>query len=1085
MAPENTMQRHHSLDRISEVYKGGVWSDHLTNVARERIHWLCDQTIGPQVLDVGCSQGVTSILLGQRGYECIGIDIQEEAISFARRDLEQQENEVRRRVKFETIEFCKYSPKKKFNAIVMGEVLEHLTEPRKFIEHAIHLLEKDGRIVITTPFGFMPHDDHDQEIFPSWFTEFSEIGVSVSQLTAKDGYIRAILGRHSEVKNEVSLNDIITETEEGALASQRWLHRIIKNKTSSYDREIKDRNREIKDRDREIKDRDREIKDRDREIKDRDREIKDRDRKIMDRDRYIQDCQRRLVEILLAQHNLQSKAEEDQGRKSFSKKTYRWLANAVDTFLQKRNLEKELINDEGLPEVELIREFRAASVSGILPLASKKDAEIETFFLKDGPVVLQNQIVGDETYLIRGKLTSLRGTRNDRGVLLFVEVRDKRGKLVTFESSHIHRFQFYNCGIGYVVSGPTAQFCVAVTLPKEAFHLKVGFRTLKETGMVNLLIDPAKKVSALKRKIAESGVSKFQRGDALRRADRGTSAARSLAMPIILDDFTYECLAPEVELTPISKKCWKAEISKIDNPFAFFVESAWRGNEGEWKYAINQPAKWGAELGKCIDYCRDHSIPTLFWNKEDPINFEAFIEAAKKFEHIFTTDSGSIERYNEITGKKNAHLLQFAAQSGLHNPIRIKKEVKKLAFTGSWRGVKYPVRAEWIDALLTPAMEMEVLDIYDRYAGEKTNADLIFPEKFEPVLRGALPYQDLVSDVYKSYYGFINVNSVENSETMLSRRVFEMIACGAPVISSPSEAIEKTFGDIVLMPSNKKEAQDYMLRLLNESVWRDSLATRGVRLVHSEHTYTHRLEQIAEVIGKPAILRAAKKVSIICCSKRPRFLKHVAEQVGAQTHKEFELIFVKHSSDMQDNDIDQHLGHIKNLVVLKNDDHNVLADGLNQAITKSEYDFLAKWDDDDYYGPNYLKDSLLAFDYAPHAGVVGKGSYFTYVQSRDATYLRFPGKHYKNAKIVHGGTLLWDRRKTNSIIFTRRTQGTDTIFLKDCINEGVPILSTDQFNFVHVRYADTKDHTWKIKDEEFLQKTNKFEDGLALSKIYV
>ncbi len=52
-------------DRISEVYKGEIWTDALQNRARRRIHWMCSQVVGDSVVDIGCSQGIASILLGR------------------------------------------------------------------------------------------------------------------------------------------------------------------------------------------------------------------------------------------------------------------------------------------------------------------------------------------------------------------------------------------------------------------------------------------------------------------------------------------------------------------------------------------------------------------------------------------------------------------------------------------------------------------------------------------------------------------------------------------------------------------------------------------------------------------------------------------------------------------------------------------------------------------------------------------------------------------------------------------------------------------------------------------------------------
>ncbi|MGH3993480.1 MAG: class I SAM-dependent methyltransferase, partial [Pseudonocardiaceae bacterium] len=119
-------------DRIAEVYEGTVGSREFQQVSRRRIHWMCAQVAGPDVLDVGCSQGIASILLGREGHRVVGIDRQHEAIRAARERLDQEEPEVRQRVDFRIGEGRAVTfPDDSFDAVLLGEVLEHQLEPRK------------------------------------------------------------------------------------------------------------------------------------------------------------------------------------------------------------------------------------------------------------------------------------------------------------------------------------------------------------------------------------------------------------------------------------------------------------------------------------------------------------------------------------------------------------------------------------------------------------------------------------------------------------------------------------------------------------------------------------------------------------------------------------------------------------------------------------------------------------------------------------------------------------------------------------------------------------------------------------------
>ena len=102
---------------------------------------------------------------------------------------------------------------------------------------------------------------------------------------------------------------------------------------------------------------------------------------------------------------------------------------------------------------------------------------------------------------------------------------------------------------------------------------------------------------------------------------------------------------------------------------------------------------------------------------------------------------------------------------------------------------------------------------------------------------------------YKSHKVFLNVNSVVDSPTMFSRRVFELLACDAAVISTESAGIERTFGDLVPVVTTAEEAKEALAGLIGDDDHRREVVTRARRLVMTEHTYRQRLALIAQTLG--------------------------------------------------------------------------------------------------------------------------------------------------------------------------------------------------------------------------------------------
>ena len=96
------------------------------------------------VLEAGCGLGYLTYALKRGGYDVLGIDVSQEAVTKATRaygDL----------YKTESIESYARSSEQTFDGVVMVEVIEHLENPIAAIEDAVRLLSPGGCLVLTTP----------------------------------------------------------------------------------------------------------------------------------------------------------------------------------------------------------------------------------------------------------------------------------------------------------------------------------------------------------------------------------------------------------------------------------------------------------------------------------------------------------------------------------------------------------------------------------------------------------------------------------------------------------------------------------------------------------------------------------------------------------------------------------------------------------------------------------------------------------------------------------------------------------------------------------------------------------------------
>lgn len=161
------------MDRIDDACNGLMGEDFM-HKTRERLHWICSKVNGTNVMDVGCSQGTLARLLAPLGKSVLGIDINEDAISYADARLREVESSLRERLQFVAANFMDYKPSGCFDTVVMGEVLEHHPAPEAFVKKAWTHLFPGGTLVMTVPFGAAGGQDRRQMFCWSWMKEHIE-----------------------------------------------------------------------------------------------------------------------------------------------------------------------------------------------------------------------------------------------------------------------------------------------------------------------------------------------------------------------------------------------------------------------------------------------------------------------------------------------------------------------------------------------------------------------------------------------------------------------------------------------------------------------------------------------------------------------------------------------------------------------------------------------------------------------------------------------------------------------------------------------------------------------------------------------
>lgn len=224
-------------DKIYEGYKGLLGKEFQLKVYN-RFLWMSEMVKGNNILDVGCSSGIFSILMAREGKKVIGLDVEKEAIDKANVIKREENDNVQNNVKFMNVSFSDFSDHNKYDTIIMSEVLEHLFYPRVMLEKAVSLLDDDGVIIITVPFGINCYFDHRKTYFISdLFRETSGL-LKISDVKFMDEWLGVVCVKSNKEITAIPL-EFIKKFEDALYEKEKTMYLSLHEKLQENSRQEK------------------------------------------------------------------------------------------------------------------------------------------------------------------------------------------------------------------------------------------------------------------------------------------------------------------------------------------------------------------------------------------------------------------------------------------------------------------------------------------------------------------------------------------------------------------------------------------------------------------------------------------------------------------------------------------------------------------------------------------------------------------------------------------------------------------------------------------------------------------------------
>jgi Glycosyl transferase family 2/Glycosyl transferases group 1 len=485
---------------------------------------------------------------------------------------------------------------------------------------------------------------------------------------------------------------------------------------------------------------------------------------------------------------------------------------------------------------------------------------------------------------------------------------------------------------------------------------------------------------------------------------------------------------------------------------------------------------WGradrADLADLGVRCQQAGVPIALWvtaGSTSPDTAPGLVQAAHV---VFIADATAIDRWRSRWPDRRIEPLEPAAQPRLSAPYHggpgARRELAGcLVVDPEGPGV---AAAATLDELVGPAVRPLANADLDVWRIEPASAAKL-PASVRARERGTLPYPQAAVQVGR-YRVLVDAGQSDPGSTWA---VLEAGAAGTAVVTSAAQwaRLPAEIAAQVGAAEDPSALRSEIVARASQPELRDREATRLQRAVLAGHTYAHRLDRLLTHLGRP-IPAPRRSVSAVVPTNRAHELDNVFENIGRQHHPEVELVLVLHGLRLNTADLRaraKELG-VANLTIVDADAALTLGACMNLGIDAAAGAYIAKMDDDNFYGRHYLTDLVHAFDYTD-AGIVGKWAHYVWLRSTGAVVLRYMAAEHTYERRVQGGSMVIEIDLARRLRFSDLPRAVDTDLLDRAIADGVRIYSADRFNFVSVRGTDRNAHTWKVADSAFMTGTGR------------
>ena len=474
----------------------------------------------------------------------------------------------------------------------------------------------------------------------------------------------------------------------------------------------------------------------------------------------------------------------------------------------------------------------------------------------------------------------------------------------------------------------------------------------------------------------------------------------------------------------------------------------------------------GAGLVELVTWCRDHAVPVLIWvtagtvlpNAANPV-----IDAASS---LYVADPAVLTAWRDRFPDLRVDVLLPAAQPRLHNPAPVGSGERRSAaavLIDEAAGTEVDESLRSVVASAVKPMASDSVDVWQVRSGRPR------PDLAEPLttrIAGSVTRR-AAGSIPAHYSVLVHGGAATNASTWA---VVEAGSAQTPTVTLTAllGSIPEDLSELVAGASGSRSLRSEIVARVAQSELRDREGLRMHRAVLDAHTYSHRVASMLAPIrrqDRPQV----RSISAVVPTNRAHEIDNILENVGRQVEVDVELLLVLHGLSLDHSEIVARARDhgVEAMRIIDAEAEQTLGACLNLGVDAADGDYVAKMDDDNFYGRHYLNDLVRAFDFTD-AGIIGKWAHYVWLRAPGAVVLRYADAEHSYERRVQGGSMLFDGDLVRRLRFADIPRAVDSDILDRARAEGVRIYSSDRFNFVSVRGTARNAHTWTVSDATFM-----------------